>query len=160
MRRQDALLDTERQLRRGIAAQDFRASRARAVDRPDAVLCAECGTELDVAEPAHNPLRPCWAPPDTTTRDERQAEHRKRRRRLAQPWAKGAGKMRRISRLSHDALGDVTTGELDRRHAAWAAQQPMTIWCVVCGKRYEGEARRIVKLLRSHVVLKHHGSRG
>lgn len=130
----------------GLQAQAYRASLANAARRREAgdpaEMCPSCGTEIDVASPAHGPR--CSA----TARVVAAAEER---RREGKKMEKGRdGKLR--STAEHDASGLLTAGEMQRRHDRFLDAAPMVARCAVdgCGWTFEGSAAEGRDAARAH----------
>lgn len=122
---------------RGRAAQDYRASVARALRRQrveQVVTCEECGTELDVAHPVHD--RKCSRRPAeaATTANGGGAE-------MGAVWEKGRDGVRRSAK-ERTPDGSLTVGEMQRRHDTVLDAAPLTTLCGIseCDWRYDGTA--------------------
>lgn len=116
---------------RGLAASDFRTSRARVFRRQRAgetpATCDKCGTEVDVLTPAHDPTAVCGP---------KFAEAPvKIRKGPAAKMTRGGLDRKLTTEAVHKADGSFTAAEMERR---FRASVPMTVLCGVAGCDWPG----------------------
>lgn len=139
-------------INKGLVAQDYRASRARAVRRIDAgeepALCIACATELDAGTPVHEPG--CRLTPplgaEAAVGDARSRGLEKGRN----------GRIQSVN--ERNASGELTVGEMNRRHEERIDALPIVVRCGMPGCEewsHEGPASEAREKGREHRAAEH-----
>jgi hypothetical protein len=140
-----------------FAAQDYRASIASVHRREQAgdqaVTCGSCGTETDVTKVAHSPSCSSYAAPEPAAKAKANAGGDGPGR---PAWEKSRSGGRRSTRERNKA-GELSSGEMQRRHEAVLDQAATVTSCAFagCGWRFEGGALEGREASAAHRAAEH-----